>query len=284
MWRQLQEHDCKGKLFVISGQEDPVDDIVPLLQAGVGDDEIVACYHVAASDFSAMIDRIRGFGARAAWINNPHKVSAGRMGQGFSIVRETMGVANLLSFEGGDIYARNTEIPALVTLLSHKPVGKALVLGAGQASRSVIMALLELGWKVSVWNRSSRKVQPLKTLFLRYGEITMLLDPDPTGCQLVVNATPLGKKPGEMPNLLWKHVRPKTIFLDMVVRRVPTVFLREASNRGLPAIDGRQAHVEAVAEALEILGYKPDRDQILVASGLNLERVHKIEADTDVRA
>lgn len=246
------------KLAILSGYDEPHPEIPAMLAAALGDTVTVEERIVASSDVEATLRELHDSGYLGAWVNNPHKVSAGRVAVGFSVTREALGLANCISFDGG-FFARNTEIPAIEEVISGLEPATALVLGAGQAARSVCMALLEKGWRVRLWNRSARKAQPIKTLFLRYGEIKVLLDPDPVGCSLVVNATPLGKRAGEQPPLIWHSARPRTVFFDMVTRRVATDFLRNAANRGLPILDGRAVQIEAMVQALAVWGLQGSR-------------------------
>ncbi len=203
-----------------------------------------------APEFDEAVHQLKDSGFRAAAVGNPHKVLAARIGEKFFMARESVGVANALMFET-DIYARNTEVTALINTIAPFEPGKALVMGTGQVARSVCMALFQAGWKIRSWNRNAMKTRVLQTTFKRYGEIELATSADPSGCRLAVNATPVGAKAGEMPPLVWNHVVPKTVICDLVIRRVPTELLRAAALRGLKTIGGRELMVEQAALAIE---------------------------------
>jgi shikimate dehydrogenase len=221
-----------------------------------------------APEFEECIRHLSACGFRGVFVTNPFKVSAARMAERFFVVKHSLGVANTLLFEGG-IYAQNTEVPALMESLKDVPPATALVLGAGSGARSVVMSLLELGWKVRVWNRSGMKARTILTLLRRHGQVDLVAEPDPIGCTLIVNATPLGRKIGEQPTVVWQHAKPKSVALDLVYRRVATEFLRSAAQRGFRCIDGRNLLVEQAALALQWWTTGPaPRDVMRKAAGL----------------
>lgn len=202
------------------------------------------------------LERLMALGFRGVNVGNPFKPSAARLAAHFYVVRHSLGTANALMLDGA-VYAMNTEVTAFTKTLEGIPTGTALVMGAGQTGRAVSMALLEAGWKVKIWSRSATKARPTMTLLQRYGKIELLPGPDPVGCGLVVNATPLGLRPGELPPLNWNSVQRHTVVYDLVVRRINTELIRAATNRGLKTVDGRELLIEQAAQALEWWTGKP---------------------------
>lgn len=229
-------------------------DLVPtLLAAGVrGSDQKmqVLAFTVEQEEFAECVAHLSGAGFRGIFVGNPHKPMAAKLASRFFVVKHALGVANALML-GPEIYAQNTEVPAFVQCISGVEPGTALVMGSGRAARSVVMGLFELGWQVKLWNRNALRSRPFLTLFARYGNIEMSPQADPSGCKLVVNATPLGAKAGEMPPVQWTRARPHTVAVDLVFRKVATEFLREAANRGFRTVDGRELLVEQAALCLE---------------------------------
>jgi shikimate dehydrogenase len=206
-------------------------------------------------------------GVSGVSVGNPHKPMAAKLASKFYIAKHSLGVANALML-GEQIYAQNTEVPAFQSTLSNLEPATALVLGSGRAARSAVMGLLDSGWKVKLWNRNLLRSKPLVTLFLRYGQIETVPTADPAGCSLIVNATSLGRKPGEQPPVIWSHAKPRTTAVDYVYRGVATEFLRSAARFGFKAIDGRQLLVEQAALAMEWWLQKPiERQPMLEAVG-----------------
>jgi shikimate dehydrogenase len=228
----------------------------------------VVSLDVYKGDFEDCINHLNSLGYKGVSVANPHKVDAARIAQRFWIARFSLGVANALSFDQG-IFAQNTEVPAIANCVKHLTPATALVMGTGHAARSVVAGLLDAGWKVKVWNRNRNKTHILITLLSRYGSMEMSPEPDPSGCSLVVNATPIGAKAGEQPPLQWNRVLPRTVCFDLVYRRVATEFLRSASVRGLKTIDGRELAVEQCALSLEWwLGQPVNREPMRNVAGL----------------
>lgn len=221
-----------------------------------------------SDEFGQCIDHLTEQGFTGVSVGNPFKPLGAKLASKFFLVKHSMGLANALTL-GPSVYAQNTEVSGFMKLISDLEPGTALVLGAGQGARSVITALFESGWQVRLWNRNALRARPLLTLFQRYGKIELLPQPDPSGCSLVVNATPLGAKAGEQPPLQWTRCKPHTVASDLVYRNVATEFLRQASLRGFKAIDGRELLTEQAALALEWWSGKPvPREPMRAAVGL----------------
>jgi shikimate dehydrogenase len=236
--------------------------------SGLGMTHQIELLDIERTDFDKCIAHLRNIGFRGAFVANPFKVDAARVAERFWIHRFALGVANSLFFENG-IFAQNTEVPAIAACIKDVAKGPALVMGTGHAARSVIAGLLTAGFDIRLWNRNVNKTRILKSLLERHGNIELMTSPDPSGCKLIVNATPLGSKLGEQPPVIWARVLPKTVCFDLVFRRVPTDFLRTASLRGLKTIDGRELLVEQCAEVLQWwTGKEPSRDAMRAAVGV----------------
>jgi shikimate dehydrogenase len=228
----------------------------------------VVALEPSPDEFGSCISHLTEAGFSAVSVGNPFKPLAAKLANKFFLVKHSMGLANALTL-GPEIYAQNTEVSGFMRLIADREPATALVMGAGQGARSVIAALFESGWQVRLWNRNALRARPLLTLFQRYGKIELLPQPDPSGCSLVVNATPLGVKAGEHPPLLWTKCRPHTVACDLVFRSVPTEFLRQAALRGFTTIDGKELLSEQAALALEWWTGKPvPREPIRIAAGL----------------
>jgi len=209
-----------------------------------------------AAEIPEGLERLKELGYRSVNVGHPFKPVAARLAAHFYMVKHSLGTANALMLNGG-VFAQNTEVTAFMKTLEGIPPATALVLGAGHSARSVVMALLESGWKVRLWSRSALKAKPLILLLQRYGTIELVPSPDPVGAGLIVNATPLGLRPGEIPPLNWNHVQRGAVIIDLVVRRVNTELVRAASLRGLKTVGGKELLIEQAAQALEWWTGKP---------------------------
>jgi shikimate dehydrogenase len=249
--REAEGSDNILRVAVI-GIQDPgaYVDMATSALAAMGIRPHIRALDVPKGEFENCIRQLAEGAYKGAFVTNPFKVDAARVAERFWVARYALGVANALMFDKGT-YAQNTEVPAIVSCLKDVPPATALVMGTGHAARSVVAALFELNWKIRVWNRNANKTRILQTLFKRYGDVELAPQPDPSGCRLVINATPLGAKAGEQAPLQWARVLPKTVCFDLVYRRVPTEFLRTGALKGLQTIDGRELLVEQAALGLE---------------------------------
>ncbi|HVT11089.1 MAG TPA: hypothetical protein VHE55_02385 [Fimbriimonadaceae bacterium] len=216
-------------------------------------------------EFPQCVAHLTEVGFKGASICNPFKPEAAKLAKQFFIVRHGMGVANALKL-GKDVYAQNTEVPAFTSKIKDLKPGLALVMGSGRAARSAVMSLFECGWRIRVWNRNIIRSRPFAVAFETYGKVELCSQPDPFGCSLIVNATPLGAKAGEQPPLKWTNSVAKTTVIDFVYRAVATEFLRSAAQRGFKTVDGKELLVEQAALALEWwLGEAVPREPMLEA-------------------
>ena len=252
-WQQLGSTDSRSLRIAAIGHEVDLTNQSLMMSAALGAmgiDNQIFLLDVPKHEFEECVRHLQTIGFKGVTVSNPHKVDAARIAERFWIARFSLGVANALMFENG-IFAQNTEVPGIIQCVKELEPTTALVMGTGHAARSVVAGLLQAGWKVKMWNRNANKTKVLYTLLSRHGDLCQAPAPDPSGCRLIVNATPLGLKPGEQPPLMWARVLPKTVCLDLVFRRVPTEFLRTGAMRGLKGIDGRELMVEQCALAME---------------------------------
>ncbi|MBL1208427.1 shikimate dehydrogenase [Geminocystis sp. GBBB08] len=145
-----------------------------------------------------------------------------------------------------------------------------LVIGAGGASRAVIVGLEQLGCEeIRVVGRNFQKLNAFKDSFLYsclncrisvYGwhQIGDLIPHS----DLIVNTTPLGMYPNIDISPLTKEqnslVKPNVIAYDLIYTPRPTLFLQEVQKQGGIIIDGSEMLVQQGAKAFEIwTGKKP---------------------------
>lgn len=272
-WTQITASQTAGVRIAVIGEQAVAQPFADMFVAGMraaGVHGTPVIIDVGVPEFEACVAHLQVAGFVGASIaSGALKVDAARVAERFFVSDQSIGVANTLKFDGG-IYGQNTEVAGVMEVVRHVPPATALVLGTGHAGRSVVAALLQLGWKVRLWNRNALRSRPLKAMMLRYGEVELAPSADPAGCRLVVNATPLGVKAGEHPPVEWRHAARGSTALDLVYRRVATEFLREASHQGLQAIDGRVLLAEQAGLSLEwMLGKPVGREPLRLALGYN---------------
>lgn len=165
-----------------------------------------------------------------------------------------VGAVNTIVCAGDRLTGHTTDgaglLAALAEAADFRPGGASVVIvGAGGAGRSAAFALAAAGVRqVTILNRSEARARALAADVARAahgGKVLayQLLNTPSTaqilgGADLVVNATPLGMRPGDPSPVDLALCRPAAVAYDMVYNPPETPFLRQARSRGLRAANG----------------------------------------------
>jgi shikimate dehydrogenase len=176
----------------------------------------------------------------------PHKEAAFRAAEAPTAVAKRLEAANTLWLEGEKLHADNTDVHGFLANLDESAPGwrrdeNALVIGAGGASRAVLQALIEAGFKsVVLLNRTLSRAEALAAHFggpvraAGFGELVEAL----AAADFIVNATSAGLHDGEGLVIPWHAARESAIATDLVYVPLVTPFLEGARQRGLTIVDG----------------------------------------------
>jgi shikimate dehydrogenase len=193
-------------------------------------------------------DFIKNLGARGyvgANVTLPHKQAALALSKPDARAK-AVGAANTLWFDGG-LHSTNTDVEGFLANLDAsapnwgRGLTKAVVLGAGGASRAVIYGLIERGveW-ITVVNRTASRVQALQQRFgqrvhsAQAAELNNVL----ADAGLLVNTTTLGMR-GQPPLAIdLRHLPASAVVADAVYVPLVTPLLAAARERGLRTADG----------------------------------------------
>lgn len=126
--------------------------------------------------------------------------------------------------------------------------GRALLLGAGGAGSAIAVALLDAGVReLIVHDRDGARVEAL--LDLVSTDRIVAGAPDPTGCDLVFNATSMGMEPGD-PLPIDASLLDRSMFVgDVIAGHGSTPLVRAARSAGCKTATGGQM-VEAVQDLM----------------------------------
>ena len=167
--------------------------------AAAGHDAVYVALDVDPVDFAAAIAGLRAIGFLGANVTIPHKRAALRIADRATAVAEAVGAANTLFWDGEDLVADNTDVPALVTVLGQDcgvvdgdPV---TIFGAGGAARAAASAAGQLGAAVTISARRPEAVEQVSAVAASSGA------QPPSGAtpRVVINATPLGRHGENLP-------------------------------------------------------------------------------------
>jgi shikimate dehydrogenase len=188
---------------------------------------------VAPAVFAETVRALHGAGFRGANVTIPHKEAALALATTASDAAREIGAANTLTFgDGGEIAAENTDAPGLIAALGGRPLGSALVLGAGGSARAAIWALQRAGADVAVWNRTPQRAEGLGARVVSTA----------IGADVLVNCTSVGLDRSSTPfkdlPLEADWLTNYTTVVDLVYRAGATMLIREAAHRAVVTVDG----------------------------------------------
>jgi shikimate dehydrogenase len=201
---------------------------------------------VPPEKFAEFIGAFAEHGYIGANVTLPHKEAALRLSRPDDRA-ETIGAANTLWLQGGELHSTNTDVEGFLENLDAAAPGwdsalqSALVLGAGGAARAVVFALLQRGaGRVHVANRTFEKAQAFRDRFgarvhpVAWEQANELL----ARTQLLANATSLGMAGQPALDIDVSHLPPSAVVTDIVYTPLETPLLTAARQRGLRTADG----------------------------------------------
>lgn len=133
-----------------------------------------------------------------------------------------------------------------------KPEGaRALLVGAGAAGSAIAIALLEAGVReLVIHDANESRVTQLIDLLSELGRGRVSAGPaDPTGCDMVCNATPMGMAEGDPLPVPAGSLKEGMFVGDVIAGHGTTPFLQAAQAAGCKTANGVQM-VEAVQEMM----------------------------------
>lgn len=207
--------------------------------ATLGIDARYVLLDVASDDLPNVVEGMRDATWLGANVTQPHKVAVCSLVDASAPEVERVGAANTIVRTGDRLTAHNTDLPALAAeleaLTTDAPVGRAVVLGAGGASRAACAAVGDLGGEASVIDRA------------HWGDVAAAVEQ----ADLLINATPIGTASDDSP-VPASLLRPDLRVLDLVYRPSPTRLVREARELGAVARGGAGMLLRQAALSFEL--------------------------------
>lgn len=228
-----------------------------LRAAGLSNDWHYQLLPVPPELFEDTVLGLPAAGFRGANVTIPHKEAALALATEASDRARAIGAANTLVFnEGGQIWADNTDAPALVSALERRIEIKgasALILGAGGSARAAAWALSDAGaGEICIWNRTPRRADELAASF---GARSVAQPVDAARADVIINCTSVGLHEGD--GLAALEVSVEQIgrhraLVDFVYRTDGTALVRAAAAAGIPTVDGIELLIGQGAIAFEL--------------------------------
>ena len=245
-----------------------------------GHDVIYGKERVTLEAFNQKANHFRSAGGLGMNVTVPLKTVAFDYVQVRDEIANAAGAVNTIHFETDRIVGYNTDGWGLVTDLTQRwqvalEGQVVLLLGAGGATRGVILPLLQAGvQKIIIANRTLAKAQQLcHDLAPFTGDAEMVtstlnnesahIRDEPVG--LVVNATSIGLS-DDVLNLPISEAQLGRSFCYDMGYGANAGFLRQVQGRAQAAVDGLGMLVEQAAKSYEIwMGHKPNTQAVYEA-------------------
>lgn len=178
----------------------------------------------------------------------PHKQAAARAVARLADRAVQLDACNTFWGDGAAV-GDNTDVDGVLAALRaiDAPPGPWLVVGTGGSARAVVAAARECDTAVAVRSRSGERARR----FVEWAAGLGVAAADAADCIVLINATPLGLRPGDPPPIPADTIPGAKAALDLVYARGETPWVRALRARGIRAADGRTMLVAQGAAAFE---------------------------------
>jgi shikimate dehydrogenase len=224
-------------------------------------------YSIAPDDISALkalLERVHSGEITGLNVTIPHKQNLIPFMDELTSTAQAIGAVNVIYLRGDKLIGDNTDALGFLKdlnrfisqnqseIINQK---SAIVLGAGGSARSVVYALLNDGWNVTIAARRLEQAQQLASQF--EGAIPTELNAQtfqPSNIQLIVNTTPLGMTPNVDQSPLPENIAlsKNAKIYDLVYNPRETKLVRDARAQGLSATTGLGMLIEQAALGFEL--------------------------------
>ena len=223
-----------------------------------GADAVCIPMQVPVAAFDAFMRAIKQVGnVDGIIVTVPHKLAAMPHCDRLSERARALAAVNAMRREpGGGWFGDMTDGVALVAALDRAGFAshgrRALVVGAGGAGSAVALALAEAGAAVAVHDTDQGRRDGLVRRLAGFGVAAG--SADPAGCDLVVNATPLGMTAGDPLPVDIARLKAGVLAADLVTKPVLTPFLTAARQRGAAIVTGEDMFAPQAGILADFLG------------------------------
>lgn len=229
--------------------------------SALGIDATYELIRIPADEPEAVGEALRRHAGRGGGnVTVPHKAPAAvALDEAWPAVRQTGACNCFWQTDSGRLAGDNTDVAGIESvlrdLLSERPPGDVLVLGAGGAGAAAAIAAGRLrAPTIRVANRTPIRSERLVGRLRSMG-LPARAEPWPAAgtCDVIVNATALGLQPDDAPPASFDRVTAR-LALDLVYPRrssdpdaETTAWIRSARARGIEATDGLEVLVRQAA-------------------------------------
>ena len=183
-------------------------------------------------------------------VTMPFKEQAFKLVDRLDDIAKKIGAVNTIYKKDGHLWGSNTDGYGFSANLDDfssdwKPKSgqnkRAVLLGAGGASRAILYALADLGFKeVLLFNRTFERAKGLELELGGPIQACYMADIDKglQNADLFVNTSSLGMHGSDVPDLEFKKMAKGALVTDIVYSPLKTKFLQNAEHKGIKIADG----------------------------------------------
>ncbi|MEP6792134.1 MAG: shikimate dehydrogenase, partial [Ramlibacter sp.] len=194
----------------------------------------------------------------------PHKAPAMEVLDESSVLAQAAGAVNAIRRDAqGRLIGGMFDGQGFISALRHfniEPGGRhVLVLGAGGGACAIAASLAaEKAASVSLFDPVPGKAREVAARIAAHFPACLLqaaVTADPMGCDLVVNASPLGLHAGDALPCNVALIDAGASVIDILMKNQPTPFVRAARERGLVAQPGFEMLIQQTPHYLDFFGH-----------------------------
>ncbi|HRE21314.1 MAG TPA: shikimate dehydrogenase [Rhabdaerophilum sp.] len=228
-------------------------------------DAVVVPMGVKAENYEAVFRSIFSFtNIHGALITMPHKVSTLALLDGASVTARIAGAVNAVRRDTdgslvGDMFDGEGFVRGLATKGFKVAGGRALIVGAGGVGSAIAASLAAAGMADFMLfdTNDATAIALAERLRAHYPNLRVATgDKDPAGCDLVVNATPLGMNAGDPMPVDVARLDARTFVGEVVLKDEKTAFLQAAEACGCQVQIGLDMLFEMIPAYLEFFGFE----------------------------
>jgi len=230
----------------------------------IGVDAVVIPMGVKAQDYAQFLPVLfRLSNMRGALVTMPHKVTTVSLVNEVSTVAKIAGACNVIRLEPdgtllGDMFDGEGFVRGMLRKGRAVSGRRALVVGSGGVGSAITASLAAAGIAAIGLNDISRAATQALAGRLRahYPKLEIEKEAkDPTGYDIVVNATPMGMKQSDPLPMDVERLSPSSFVGEVVMKEEITPFLRAAQARGCDIQIGIDMLFEQIPAYLEFFGF-----------------------------
>lgn len=230
----------------------------------IGVDAVVVPMGCKPEDFPEFLKlTFRLSNIHGALITMPHKVTTMGLLDELSTSAKIAGACNAvrLSEDGrliGDMFDGEGFVRGVIRKGREVKGAKVLVVGSGGVGSAIAASFAKSGvQELAIYDANTSSMEGLMgRLRLHYPDTVISAGlPDPSGFDIVVNATPLGMKPGDPLPIDVSKLVPETFAGEVVMKQEITPFLEAARAKGCQYQIGTDMLFEQIPAYLEFFGF-----------------------------